>query len=162
MEYSFNIKLGILRKFILRRFKFRLQSVLNLKEKKLEDERMALAQILRVLEDQKDTLLSLNDKKEQIEKSFDNANKEAALDIQNIVNTRNYLEKISNEIKTQFEIIKKTQIEFDEQTQKVNEAYKELKVLEKLKEKQYEEFLKEFRQNETKELDDIVISRYKG
>lgn len=162
MEYSFNIKLGILRKFILRRFKFRLQSVLNLKEKKLEDERMALAQILRVLEDQKDTLLSLNDKKEQIEKSFDNANKEAALDIQNIVNVRNYLEKISNEIKTQFEIIKKTQIEFDEQTQKVNEAYKELKVLEKLKEKQYEEFLKEFRQNETKELDDIVISRYKG
>ncbi len=162
MEYSFNIKLGILRKFILRRFKFRLQSVLNLKEKKLEDERMALAQILRVLEDQKDTLLSLNDKKEQIEKSFDNANKEVALDIQNIVNTRNYLEKISNEIKTQFEIIKKTQIEFDEQTQKVNEAYKELKVLEKLKEKQYEEFLKEFRQNETKELDDIVISRYKG
>lgn len=162
MEYSFNIKLGILRKFILRRFKFRLQSVLNLKEKKLEDERMALAQILRVLEDQKDTLLSLNDKKEQIEKSFDNANKEAALDIQNVVNTRNYLEKISNEIKTQFEIIKKTQIEFDEQTQKVNEAYKELKVLEKLKEKQYEEFLKEFRQNETKELDDIVISRYKG
>lgn len=162
MEYSFNIKLGILRKFILRRFKFRLQSVLNLKEKKLEDERMALAQILRVLEDQKDTLLSLNNKKEQIEKSFDNANKEAALDIQNIVNTRNYLEKISNEIKTQFEIIKKTQIEFDEQTQKVNEAYKELKVLEKLKEKQYEEFLKEFRQNETKELDDIVISRYKG
>lgn len=162
MEYSFNIKLGILRKFILRRFKFRLQSVLNLKEKKLEDERMALAQILRVLEDQKDTLLSLNDKKEQIEKSFDNANKEAALDIQNIVNARNYLEKISNEIKTQFEIIKKTQIEFDEQTQKVNEAYKELKVLEKLKEKQYEEFLKEFRQNETKELDDIVISRYKG
>lgn len=162
MEYSFNIKLGILRKFILRRFKFRLQSVLNLKEKKLEDERMALAQILRVLEDQKDTLLSLNNKKEQIEKSFDNANKEAALDIQNIVNARNYLEKISNEIKTQFEIIKKTQIEFDEQTQKVNEAYKELKVLEKLKEKQYEEFLKEFRQNETKELDDIVISRYKG
>lgn len=123
---------------------------------------MALAQILRVLEDQKDTLLSLNDKKEQIEKSFDNANKEAALDIQNIVNARNYLEKISNEIKTQFEIIKKTQIELDEQTQKVNEAYKELKVLEKLKEKQYEEFLKEFRQNETKELDDIVISRYKG
>ena len=162
MEYSFNIKLGILRKFILRRFKFRLQSVLNLKEKKLEDERMALAQILGVLEDQKDTLLSLNDKKEQIEKSFDNANKEAALDIQNIVNARNYLEKISNEIKTQFEIIKKTQIELDEQTQKVNEAYKELKVLEKLKEKQYEEFLKEFRQNETKELDDIVISRYKG
>lgn len=162
MGYSFNIKLGILRKFILRRFKFRLQSVLNLKEKRLEDERIALAQILRVLEDQKDTLLSLNDKKEQIEKSFDNANKEAALDIQNIVNARNYLEKISNEIKTQFEIIKKTQIEFDEQTQKVNEAYKELKVLEKLKEKQYEEFLKEFRQNETKELDDIVISRYKG
>ena len=146
----------------MRRFKFRLQSVLNLKEKKLEDERMALAQILGVLEDQKDTLLSLNDKKEQIEKSFDNANKEAALDIQNIVNARNYLEKISNEIKTQFEIIKKTQIELDEQTQKVNEAYKELKVLEKLKEKQYEEFLKEFRQNETKELDDIVISRYKG
>ena len=61
----------------------------------------------------------------------------------------------------QFEIIKKTQFELDEQQQRVNEAYKEVKVLEKLKEKQYKNFLFEFEQTQIKELDDITISRQK-
>ncbi len=59
----------------------------------------------------------------------------------------------------QFEIIKKTQFELEEQQIKVNEAYREVKVLEKLKEKQYKNFLFEYEQTQIKEIDDITISR---
>ncbi len=150
-----------MRKSILRRFTFRLQSVLNIKEKKLEDERLKLAQIISTLEAQKDVFLELNDKKENFKKQLNQALESSILDIQTVVSHKNYLQRIEQDIETQFEIIKKTQIELEEQQRAVNEAYKEVKVLEKLKEKQYKNFLFEYEQNQIKELDDITNSRRK-
>lgn len=145
----------------MRRFKFRLQSVLNIKEKKLEDERLKLGEIISTLEAQKDVLLELSDKKENLKNRLNATLENSILDIQFVVGHKNYLERLEQDIKTQFEIIKKTQIELEEQQIQVNEAYKEVKVLEKLKEKQYKNFLFEYEQNQIKELDDITNSRQK-
>lgn len=145
----------------MRRFNFRLQSFLNLKEKRLEDERLRLAGIISTLESQKDVLLEMNDKKEYLQTQLETITNSSVLEIQTIVGYKNYLIQIDQDIKMQFEIIKKTQFELDEQQQRVNEAYKEVKVLEKLKEKQYKNFLFEFEQTQIKELDDITISRQK-
>lgn len=103
----------------------------------------------------------MNDKKEYLQTQLETITNSSILDIQTVVGYKNYLIQIDQDIKMQFEIIKKTQFELDEQQQKVNEAYKEVKVLEKLKEKQYKSFLFEFEQAQTKELDDITISRQK-
>ena len=145
----------------MRRFSFRLQSILNIKEKKLEDERLKLGEIISTLEAQKDVLLELNDKKETLKNQLNSTLENSILDIQFVVNYKNYLERLEQDIKTQFEIIKKTQIELEEQQIQVSEAYKEVKVLEKLKEKQYKNFLFEYEQNQIKELDDITSSRQK-
>ena len=145
----------------MRRFKFRLQSVLNIKEKKLEDERLKLGEIVSTLEAQKDVLLELSDKKENLKNRLNATLENSILDIQFVVGHKNYLERLEQDIKTQFEIIKKTQIQLEEQQIQVNEAYKEVKVLEKLKEKQYKNFLFEYEQNQIKELDDITNSRQK-
>lgn len=145
----------------MRRFKFRLQSVLNIKEKKLEDERLKLGEIISTLEAQKDVLLELNDKKETLKNQLNSTLENSILDIQFVLGYKNYLERLEQDIKTQFEIIKKTQIELEEQQIQVSEAYKEVKILEKLKEKQYKNFLFEYEQNQTKELDDITNSRQK-
>ncbi len=145
----------------MRRFKFRLQSVLNIKEKKLEDERLKLGEIISTLEAQKDVLLELSDKKENLKNRLNATLENSILDIQFVVDHKNYLERLEQDIKTQFEIIKKTQIQLEEQQIQVNEAYKEVKVLEKLKEKQYKNFLFEYEQNQIKELDDITSSRQK-
>lgn len=145
----------------MRRFTFRLQSVLNIKEKKLEDERLKLGEIISTLEAQKDVLLELSDKKENLKNRLNATLENSILDIQFVVGYKNYLERLEQDIKTQFEIIKKTQIELEEQQIQVNEAYKEVKVLEKLKEKQYKNFLFEYEQNQIKELDDITNSRQK-
>ena len=143
----------------MRRFNFRLQSILNLKEKKLEDERLKLAGIISVLESQKDILLEKNKKKEYLEAQLENITNSQVLDIQNVVGYKNFLNQTAQDIKMQFEIIKKTQFELEEQQIKVNEAYREVKVLEKLKEKQYKNFLFEYEQTQIKEIDDITISR---
>ncbi len=145
----------------MRRFKFRLQSVLNIKEKKLEDERSKLGEIISTLEAQKDVLLELNDKKETLKNQLNSTLENSILDIQFVLGYKNYLERLEQDIKTQFEIIKKTQIELEEQQIQVSEAYKEVKILEKLKEKQYKNFLFEYEQNQIKELDDITSSRQK-
>lgn len=143
----------------MRRFNFRLQSILNLKEKKLEDERLKLAGIISVLESQKDILLEMNEKKEYLEAQLENITNSQVLDIQNVVGYKNFLNRTTQDIKMQFEIIKKTQFELEEQQIKVNEAYREVKVLEKLKEKQYKNFLFKYEQTQIKEIDDITISR---
>lgn len=145
----------------MRRFKFRLQSVLNIKEKKLEDERLKLGEIISTIEAQKDVLLELNDKKETLKNQLNKTLENSILDIEFVVGYKNYLERLDQDIKTQFEIIKKTQIELEEQQIQVSEAYKEVKVLEKLKEKQYKNFLFEYEQSQIKELDDITSSRQK-
>ncbi len=145
----------------MRRFKFRLQSVLNIKEKKLEDERLKLGEIISTLEAQKDVLLELNDKKETLKNQLNETLENSILDIQFVLGYKNYIERLEQDIKTQFEIIKKTQIELEEQQIQVSEAYKEVKILEKLKEKQYKNFLFEYEQNQIKELDDITSSRQK-
>lgn len=145
----------------MRRFNFRLQSILNLKEKNLEDERLKLGEIISVLESQKDVLLEMNEKKESLETRLEEITKESTLDIQNVVSYKNYHNQISQDVKMQFEIIKRTQFELEEQQLKVNQAYKEVKILEKLKEKQYKNFLTEYEHYEIKELDDITTSRQK-
>ncbi len=145
----------------MRRFSFRLQSVLNLKEKNLEDERLKLAGIISVLESQKDVLLEMNEKKGYLETELEEVTKESTLDIENVVGYKNYLNQVTQDIRMQFEIIKKTQFELEEQQLKVNQAYKEVKILEKLKEKQYQDFLMQYEQSQIKELDDITISRQK-
>ena len=101
----------------------------------------------------------MNEKKEYLEAQLENITNSQVLDIQNVVGYKNFLNRTTQDNKMQFEIIKKTQFELEEQQIKVNEAYREVKVLEKLKEKQYKNFLFEYEQTQIKEIDDITISR---
>ena len=52
--------------------------------------------------------------------------------------------------------------ELELKQEEVREALKAKKMLEKLKEKEYKAFLKDFEQREAKELDDIALTRYRG
>lgn len=103
----------------------------------------------------------MNEKKGYLETELEEVTKESTLDIENVVGYKNYLNQVTQDIRMQFEIIKKTQFELEEQQLKVNQAYKEVKILEKLKEKQYQDFLMQYEQSQIKELDDITISRQK-
>ena len=76
-----------------------------------------------------------------------------------ISNYSSFSNKIIQDIATQKMIIEKTKFDLKIQQEKTKEAYIKVKSLEKLKEKQKEQYNKEVLQEEFKMIDDIVNSR---
>ena len=70
-----------------------------------------------------------------------------------------YGQKLQEKLLLQMELIKKTKRDLSNQQQVVKQAYIKVKSLENLQDKQKEQYLKEFQQEEIKETDDIVNSR---
>lgn len=145
--------------FSLRRFKFTLESVLVVRNKALEDERIKLASILRVYNNQKEALNKLFSEvetiKSEINKSFENND----FNPQIISNYNSYLYKLSQDIEAQKEVLSKIEQDIEKQQEVLKDAYIKVKSLEVLKDKQKEQYLKEQQYEEIKELDDIVNSR---
>ena len=143
----------------MRRFKFTLESVLVVRNKALEDERIKLASILRVYNNQKEALNKLFSEvetiKSEINKSFENND----FNPQIISNYNSYLYKLSQDIEAQKEVLSKIEQDIEKQQEVLKDAYIKVKSLEVLKDKQKEQYLKEQQYEENKELDDIVNSR---
>lgn len=144
----------------MRRFNFTLESVLVVKQKKLEDERIKLAKIINTLNKQKEVLDELISNCKRIQNEADEYATGSNFNIEMITSFRLYSIKLNNEIKKQKEIIKKTSLDLTIQQNAANKAYIEVKTLEKLKEKQKEKYDREFLNEESKTLDDIVSSRH--
>ena len=139
-----------------------MQTILEIREKKLDDERLKLAEIQNILNSQLDILNEMQFKRQEIIGKIDALQAQPEMNIPEIVALRNYLERVQSDIQTQLELIKRTQIRLDEQKIEVENAYKDLKSLENLKEKQEKEHYRSILMMEAKEIDDIAISRYKG
>ena len=78
-----------------------------------------------------------------------------------IQNSRGYWGSLGVKIAQQRERIKNVEVFLQAKQAEVNDAVKEKKVLENLKEKEEEKFYQEFLEHERRELDDLSISRYK-
>lgn len=145
----------------MKKYSFRLQTVLNMREKVLEEKQLEMAKILHVLNDQINALENLLSKKEATKTSLERIYEgEANLDILEITNYKNYLSKIINDAKFQERIIENTKMILHSKRCEVNEALKEVKVLEKLKEKQEAKFYQHYEYVQAKEIDDIASTRY--
>ena len=144
----------------MRRFSFTLESVLTVKQKKLEDERIKLSKIMNELRAQKELLEKTIFEFEQNKRQADDYVLKNDFHIEIITNFRLYGEKLAQKIKNQKEIIKKKELELKIQQKATNQAYIDVKTLEKLKEKQKEKYDKELLQEEFKMIDDIVSSRH--
>ena len=138
----------------MKKFKFRMQTILEIREKKLDDERLRLAEIQNILNSQIDILNEMQFKRGEIINKIDTLQAQPEMNIPEIVALRNYLERVQSDIQTQMGL--------EEQQKEVENAYKDLKSLENLKEKQEKEHYKNILMLEAKEIDDIAISRYKG
>ncbi len=137
-----------------------MQTILDIKAKKLEQEQLKLASLLDMLNSQQDILNQMNHRAQKISNELFELIGSSDIEIDKICNYKAFLQHTNFEIGTQKDLIKKTQIKIDEQKSVLAEAYKELKILENLKDKQEKEHYKHFEQLEIKEIDDITISRY--
>lgn len=146
----------------MKKYSFRLQTVLEMREKKLEEKRLEMAKIISMLNEQNQVLEDLISKKNftktSLENIYDNGKE---LDITEITNYKDYLGKIIVDAKNQEMIIEKIQYTLKLKQFEVTEALKEVKVFEKLKETQEKKFYQHYEYLQAKEIDDIASTRYR-
>lgn len=146
----------------MKKFHFKLETVLKLKEKILDDKMLELAQITKVLNDAQEKRLIIVQEKNNInDYIIDIYQKENNIDYVAIDRYRNYMVKLDNQIKHQDAIIEQIKMAVKTKQKEVQEALKERDILKKLKEKQREKHYKEINHKEAVELDELAICRYK-
>lgn len=146
----------------MKKFSFRLQTVLEMREKALEDKRREMARVIAVLNEQNEVKERFIQKSDATRKSLESiyeGSKE--LDILEITNYKDFLGKMANEIVKQDAVIANTKNILKLKQHEVTNALKEVKILEKLKETQQKKFYEEMIYLEGKEIDDIASTRYK-
>ena len=138
-----------------------MQVVLDMREKELEMRQMEMAKILAALNSQKEKLQTILQSQENNKTKLEVLCTSEMLDIEQVQAHRDYGIKLIMDAKNQERIISNTEGILKMKQQEVKEAHQKVEILKKLKEKQEKEYYKEFRQAETKEIDDITSARFR-
>lgn len=145
----------------MKKYSFRLQPVLDIREKTLEDKRLEMAQVIQLLNEQQDGLGKLLAKQDAYKEELESLSLEDDLNVFSLANFKNYMVNLQTQIKQQEANIKNTKKALRVKQDAVNEALKDVKVLEKLKEKQSQKFYRDIEMKEANEIDDISTARYR-
>lgn len=132
-----------------------------MREKILEGKQLEMAKVVAILNEQitkKERISSQKElTKQNLEKIYE---KGEELDISSVTNYKSFFSKLLNDEKIQNGIIANTQTVLEFKQKEVNEAHKEVKIFEKLKEKQEKKFYQHIEYVQAKEIDDIASTRY--
>lgn len=141
------------------KFIFNMQGLLNIKEKLEEQSKTEYGKALSKLEQEKNILLNLENKKQENILSFrESINKGVKPNY--IDNINKYISLIDKKIEEQIQNINKSKEIVEEKRLALLEAMKEKKVLEALKEKEKENYFREELRKEQKIIDEIVSYKY--
>ena len=139
----------------MKKFQFRLQVVLDIKEKLLEQKLLELSKVQRGLQDAVNKQKTLEGYQAEINEALLNE-----LDLVEVQRYKDFINKLIVDISNQKVVVQNITKLLDIKRKEVNDVLKEKKVLEKLKENQKKKFYQEFEAYERSELDDIASSRY--
>lgn len=146
----------------MKKFTFRLQVVLNMREKTLEDKRLEMAQVVKRLNVQIEKLEGLKQKQERLTNELNGIYDNDEIDIGGIYTYKSFIAKLFDDIRNQEKIISEWRKLLTIKQREVNEALKQVKILEKLKEKEEKKFNDFINYQEAKEIDDIVTTRFRA
>jgi len=141
------------------KFIFELQSVLQIKEKLETQEKMRYAAAQARLFEEERKLQELENKKLSYEARM-RENMTSGLDVQTLSECNRGIEIMKDAIKLQLVEIKRAEKEVEIAQGRLNEAVKERKTYEKLRENAFEEFMQELNAQESKEIDELVSYSY--
>ena len=145
----------------MKKFTFRLQVVLDIKEKLLEEKLLEVAKVQRGLQEAVQKQKELESYQIEINNALMNVFKSGNdLDIVEIQRYKDFINKLIVDISNQKVIIQNVQKLLEIKRKEVNEVLKEKKVLEKLKENQKKKYYQSYEHYQTRELDDISSARY--
>ena len=138
-----------------------MQVVLNMREKELEERQMEMAKILAALNAQKEKLQGILNAQEENRAKQEALFTSESLDISQVELHRTFGLKLLQDAINQERVIANTEAILKVKQKEVIEAHQKVEVLKKLKEKQEDEYYKEFLQAEMKEIDDITSARFR-
>ena len=141
------------------KFKYSMQNILEIKMKLEKKKKNEFSIANRKYQTEKDRLDELVLKRVGYETRL----KESLcgeLNIRDINNLKKDINSIKSAIRTQLSNVKKAEDELEIKRYALNELMKERKTHEKLREKKFDEFQKEERDNESKEIDQLVSFTY--
>lgn len=144
----------------MQKFGFRLESVLKLKSQLEDNAKNSLARAARELEIQKDCLQGL---KNINDGSINNLNTEVdeGIPVYRIRIYNSYLTSLKNKITVQKENVNIAEQDVDINRESLIKAMQERKILDKLKEKKYKEYLKEQNKAEQLFIDELNSFKFK-
>ncbi len=146
----------------MKKYSFRLQPVLEIREKALEDKRLEMAKVIKILNDYQDELKALEEKQISYNLELENlSTSNGFVNVSELAGYNDYIFRLEQEVKDKLMTIENTKKVLRVKQNEVNEALKEVKVLEKLKETQSEKFYKAIEKKEAEEIDDIATTRYR-
>ena len=131
-----------------------------MRQNELEQRQMEMAKILAVLQKQELELQAIRTSQIQNTEQMENLYNLSTLDIQQIESHRGYGLKLITDEKNKLRVISNTKALLERKQKEVKEAHKKVEILKKLKEKQEEEYYKEFLASEIKEIDDLTSARF--
>jgi flagellar export protein FliJ len=131
-----------------------------MRENELEKRRIEAAKILAVLNEQTAKLEQILQAQKQNTTEMDELFNQDVFDIPQVEGHRDYGLKLIVDEKNQRRIIENTKAILEKKQIEVREAHKKVEILKKLKEKQEEQYYKDFLASEVKEVDDITSARF--
>lgn len=140
------------------KFIFKLQSVLNLRRQKEDNIKNELGIAIQRLEKEKRSLSELENTLDATVREFNEKTRKTT--VHELIEYNEYLSLLNSRIKSQKDNVNNAAQYVDKVREELVKAVKDRKILEKLKERHYEEFLLEQKKLEQKTNDEIVSYNY--
>ena len=145
----------------MKKFQFRLQVVLDIKEKLLEQKLLELSKVQRGLQEAVQKQRTLEGYQQEINEALMNVFQSGNdLDFVEVQRYKDFINKLIVDISNQKVVIQNISKVLELKRKEVNEIIKEKKVLEKLKENQKKKYYQSYEHYQTRELDDMSSARY--
>ncbi len=141
------------------KFVYRMQNILNLKEKIEDQEKIAFANANRVYNEEQEKLTNLlirqagyNEKLKELT--------QADIDLEEIAHTRAAITTMKQMVRDQMFAVQRAQAALEQARRRMEEATKERKMHEKLREHAFEDFKRELVAEDNKAIDELVSFTY--
>ncbi|WP_022778418.1 flagellar export protein FliJ [Butyrivibrio sp. AE3009] len=142
------------------RFVYRMQSVLNIKQKTEGQIKMEFAEAQAELNRQIDILNEYVDRKEKYLQEAEELRNEASLKLQDILDNQYATAQMDSMIVAQLKIVRKQEAEVEKVRIRLTRAIQERKMQETLRDRAFAEYLEEEKQEEAKETDQRTSFTY--
>ena len=140
-------------------FRYRLQPILNIKERMEEYEKNKLGQEMRKLDQEEKRLNAIHEKQHHCFNSIV-AESSEGVQAHKLQQYQHYLASINHQLGCQIKSVQKASQDVETQRKQLIEAAKEKKMLEILKQKKKDTFIYEQNKQEEKRVDELVSYKY--